>query len=312
MATDLLRDPSTDGFPADYLIARVNGRRSALVSDWQVFLVQRPPMETNEEEVWRSLLEELDWLYRQMNPKLRKTFVVVFLLFELKTVVLCLRCKLLPDSLAIERILAHSLLAEDLQRVLRHSADTRSAIAAITERFSAYAATFSGLESAYADKGMQGLEHGLLRGYLEAAPKRTRHPVIKQFLGLFIDLRNLMNLYKQLRWDIADGPQFISGGCISSSQFLQVLADKDLAGLDTLVRRVTDIQSLDAASSEGAVETVLLKYMTRMLHKRGREAEVVGPILDYVWRSYIQARNLALLHHRKDIDVEVLSRELIA
>lgn len=246
-----------------------------------------------------------------MNHGLRNTFAPVFILFELKTMILCLRNKTIQKFINIEILLARSLLAEHLQQLLRRETDIRSTIAALTDILVDTTDGFSELESAYAQDGLKGLENSLTRIYLQYIRKQRLHSVIKEFFLSFIDLRNIMLLYKQLRWEVEGGLPFISGGTIEPLRFQQLLARKDLAELDTLVTSVTRLKTLTTASTEGAVETALLASLTRKLHKLGRGNEAVGLILDYIWRIYIQARNLAVLYHGKELDADTLERELV-
>ena len=59
------------------------------------------------------------------------------------------------------------------------------------------------------------------------------------------------------------------------------------------------------------LESVLLRGMTTKLRRIGRESEDVGLILDYVWRVYIQARNLAVIYHGEGVGPDALEKELI-
>lgn len=246
-----------------------------------------------------------------MNRRLRDIFAPVFLLFELKTIVLCLRNKAIQRTVNIEILLARSLLAEHLQELLRREADVRSTIAALTDALAATAKSFRELESAYAEEDLKGFENSLMRAYLQHVFEKRLHRVIKEFFLSFVDVRNIMILYKQLRWEIEDGSPFISGGAIEPACFQEILARKDPAELDALVTRVTGLKTLTIASTEGAVETALLASLTRKLQKTGREFAHVGLILDYVWRIYIHARNLAVLYHGNGLDAETLERELV-
>ncbi len=246
-----------------------------------------------------------------MNPRLRAAFAPVFVLFELKTIILCLRNKSIQKIVNIEILLARSLLAERLQELLRRETDVRSTVAALTDALAGTAESFGALENAYAQDGLKGLENNLTRIYLQYIRKQRLHPVIKKFFLSFIDLRNIVLLYKQLRWEVEDGLPFISGGTIDPSRFQQLLARKDPAELDTLIASMTGLKTLTIASTEGALETSLLASLTRKLQKLGRENEDVGLILDYIWRIYIQARNLAVLYHGKQLDADTLERELV-
>jgi vacuolar-type H+-ATPase subunit C/Vma6 len=247
-----------------------------------------------------------------MDRSLRKCFAPVFVLFELKTIVLCVRNKQVQRTAEIERLLERSLLADPLRQALRASPDVRSTVSAVAELLACAADELRALETAYAEEGLKGFENGLMRGYLAHAAATRMHPAIRRFFAAFTDLRNLMILYKHLRWEIEGEAVFIPGGTLDSSRFAQAADRKEFAGLETLAKEVTGVKYAPAAATEGALETVLLGRMTQQLRKAGRESGDVGLILDYVWRSYVQARNLAVLHHAGHLGPETLERELIA
>ena len=52
------------------------------------------------------MLRELAWLHTQMNRELRETFAPLFALFEIKTIVLCLRNRAIGRTGEITRLLA--------------------------------------------------------------------------------------------------------------------------------------------------------------------------------------------------------------
>jgi len=312
VTNNLLRDIAGDGFPADYLRARVRGRRAALVSDWRSAGARSLPTGTSDESIWERLLQELEWLHWQMNRRLRDCFGPVFMLFELKTLVLCLRNKAVQGGAEIERLLRHSLLAEPLQGAIRQEPDVRATVAAVGTAFAGTVGAAPSLESAYADGGLKGFESRLTRGYLEHLDRARLHPVIGGFFASFIDLRNLMTLYKHLRWGIDDAAAFVPGGTIEASRLRLASTGKDSVCLDVLVKSIAGRAAPPLAASEGALETVLLGSMTQSLRKIGRDSEDVGLILDYVWRVYVQARNQAVLLHAGDLDAATLERELIA
>ena len=88
---ELLRDIASDGFPTDYVIARVRARRAALTREWRAELARKAAPSASDEAIWDGLLGEYAWLYGQMDGRMRARLAPVFALFELKTLVLCLR-----------------------------------------------------------------------------------------------------------------------------------------------------------------------------------------------------------------------------
>lgn len=257
------------------------------------------------------MLREFDWLHSQMDRSLRARYAAVFALFELKTIVLCLRNKAIERAAEVDRLLARSLLAESVQRALRSGAQTSATVDAVVGALAAVHEGFRELETAHAEEGFRGFENALTRIYLQQIAAERLSPVIRQFFAVFIDMRNTMLLYKQLRWGVGEKSRFIAGGSIAPERFEQALALKDHASLDALVKAATGLPSVPAAANEGALETVLLRTITKRLHEVGRTTEGDGLILDYLWRLYVHARNLALLHHARDVARETLEQELI-
>lgn len=282
MNADLIRTEESDGFPTDYVIARIKGRGTTLVSDWRRFLERDTPPETTDERIWEALLRELEWLHAQMNRHLRETFAPLFALFEIKTIVLCMRNRALGRTGEIARLLEHSLLAGPVKRELSDP----SKAAAWTARS----------------------ENALMRVFLEETAAGDLEPALKAFFTLFIDLRNLMLIYKRLRWTLAEPCPFITGGSIELSLLENV---RDETALDELLWRVTGLETVSVAASEGALESILLRNLTRQLLKRRRAADDAALIVAYVWRLYVQARNEAILHHGAGLERETLERELI-
>lgn len=269
------------------------------------------PPGTTDESIWRSLLEELDWLYCQMNRSLRDCLAPVLALFEIKTIVLCLRNKTAQKANSIDRMLERSLLTDGVKRLLRAATDVSATIGALAGFLGASTDEPGALGRAYAEAGLRGFEDSLMRGYLTHVAQIRSHQAIRSFFASFIDLRNVMILYKHLRWEIEQAPAFISGGSIELSRFLEIANGRTTVGLETLVREITGGDSAPGAVTEGALETVLLRSLARELRDRGRAQEPVGVILDYVWRLYLQARNMALLFHGTELDAGTLERELI-
>jgi hypothetical protein len=307
-----LREPALQGYPTDYLLARVRGRRAALMAQWQAVRARGRPAETSDEAVWEALLREYRWLREQMNPRLRQGLDPVFVLFELKTLVLCLRCVAARRRAEAERLLAHSQLADPLKMALLGASDVPSAISSIADAFAPVDADRVSLQRAYADAGLRGLEARLTRQYLDQLPGMKLRPVVRRFFASFVDLRNLMTLYKHLRWEIHDAAAFVPGGTIEVARLQHASAGKDSAALDGLVRAIAGRSAPPVAISEGALESILLGSLTRQLEKDARDGEDAGRLLEYAWRVYVNARNRAILLHASELAPALLDRELIA
>ena len=288
-----MRQDASDGYPTDYLIARIKGRATTLVTNWRPLLEQRRAPEASDERIWEALLRELEWLHAQMNRDLRDAFAPLFALFEIKTIVLCLRNRALGRTSEIARLVVRSLLAEDVKQTLLQGPDVRSTIAALGFREESNLLTF---------------ENALMRAYLQDVAAGKLEPALKAFFTLFIDMRNVMLLYKRLRWNLGERSPFIAGGSLATSVLENI---RDDASFDDLLKRFTGLDALSVATSEGALETILLRFITNQLVKSRHAADDVALIVVYIWRLYVQARNLSVLHHGIDLEPRTLERELI-
>jgi len=309
---DLLREIATDGFPTDYLAARVHGRRAELLAQRARGRPLQQLQARSDEAIWDALLAEFDWLRRQMNPRLRQDFAPMFTLFVIKTLVLCLRNKAAERQATVERLLQHELLAEELQDAVVSAPDQPAAVAAVVEAVGALQGDAQPLAAAYVDGGLKGLETRLMRDFLGRVVSAPCHPAVRRFFVSFIDLRNVMTLYKHVRWGFHDAAAFVPGGTLATARLAGASERGDTGGLDACVREMTGEAAPAMAASEVALESRLLSSVTRRLRAAGRTGDDVELILDYLWSVYVEARNCAVRLHATDVDAATLERELIA
>ncbi|HUJ14242.1 MAG TPA: V-type ATPase subunit [Thermoanaerobaculia bacterium] len=280
------------------MIARIRGRSTMLISDWQ-HLIAAGSVTDSDERIWESFLAELQWLHAQMNRELRDTFAPLFALFEMKTIVLCLRNKAIGRPAEIERLLHRSLLADDIRESLTSEPDVRSAIVR----------AFGELAGEFDEGNLQAFENDLMRLYLQEVVRQSLHPVMREFFTEFIDLRNIVLLYKHFRWNLAKPEALIDGGSIAVDELQSIQTS---AELDDLVKRVTRLAPISVATSGASLESELLGALTTRLRTIRHTMDDIGLIVVYVWNIYVQARNLAILHHAPSLDAETIERELIA
>jgi vacuolar-type H+-ATPase subunit C/Vma6 len=279
---------------------------------WHAVRRQGLPPGLTDERIWRRLLDEVAWLYGQMDRSLRRRVAPVLELFELKTIVLCVRDRAAHRATEVEGLLAGSLLSGALTQVLRTAADVRAAIAGVTGLVASVAPPAAQAASGYAAHGLRGFEDGLVRGYLAHVATRSLDPAVARFFAAFTDLRNVMILYKQLHWDAPDALAFVPGGALGTAPFATALAGRTETAVAEIARRATGLKTLPPAAGEGALETVLLSCLAGGLRGAARGGEAVPVVLDYLWRRYAEARNSAVLLHAASLDPAVVERELIA
>jgi vacuolar-type H+-ATPase subunit C/Vma6 len=309
---ELLRDIPAEGYPTDYLVARVRARRAELLSRWRTVPGAPPAEPTSDESLWNELLAEFDWLRRQMNPRLRQHLAPVFTLFSVKTLVLCLRNKAARRHVAVERLLRHDLFADDLRDALVGAPDVGQAVAAVATAFGTVLGDERGLAAAYATGGLKEFEARLTRDYLVQVASARLHPAVHRFFVTFIDQRNLMTLYKQLRWGFQDSAAFVAGGTVATARLADAAVRGDTRCLDACVREIAGDAAPAMGGAEVALESRLLSALTLALRKAGRQGDEVEVVLDYLWEIYVHARNSALRLHAGHVDAATLERELIA
>lgn len=258
------------------------------------------------------MLAEFAWLYGQMDRALRRAVGPVFVLFELKTIVLCVRNKAAHRTLEIDGLLANSLLGTPLRQALKGRPTVPTTIAAVSAVVAAAAPLTRQAADGYASGGLRGFEDGLMRGYLAHVAAARLDATVGRFFAAFTDLRNVMILHKQVRWGIADPAAFIHGGTLEPAVFERALASKAEAVVTDVASRATGLKSLPSWATEGCLETVLLSTLSQRLHQAARTGASIAVVLDYLWRKYTEARNSAVLLHGAGADANELERELIA
>jgi ATP synthase (C/AC39) subunit len=315
----LLQPSSAAGYPIESLLGRIGGRRGFRITKWEPLLAPpdqlipvpaapwRRPEAGMAEDSRRGLLREIAWVYRQMEPGARKMFAPVFSWFEIRTLLICLRSCGAGNGSTVTAFFAHSLLSEQIKKVLRQEETTGAACRGVAKCLAARSPKFVSLERAYAGHGLGGFEQRLTDLYLELAAAESLHPVIAGFVSALIDLRNVMTLYKHLRWRIRVSPVFLGGGSLGRGTLLTVQEEGDPAGVIRLAARLTGQEP----ASTAALERELLHRITRLVRRWRVTTPGPGTILDYLWMCQLEARNLGIISQGAGLDRDTLREELI-
>jgi vacuolar-type H+-ATPase subunit C/Vma6 len=317
---NILIDRDKPGFPTEYLLARIQGRRirpdKNMVFDTDRYFSTRSAYFGNlideypEEGVWKRMMKEYQWVYLQMNHELKNIFTPFFLHSELKTIILIMRNNTgkrtvnHPDD-----SLRFSLLADDVKEVLVKDDEIPNILETFAIKFLSPAYKPDFLKEAFLRNGMMGVEEILLNNFFEQLPNTSLHPLIKKYFSRFIDMRNTMIFYKHVRWNVSADPQFIPGGNISLSGLKAAPGAGIPSGVENLLKKITkkEIRGLSASEAENA----LLNDLTRWMRFWGREDPVIGLILGYLWNIHIEARNLSVMTNCRDLDAGVLKEEVV-
>jgi vacuolar-type H+-ATPase subunit C/Vma6 len=319
---ELLESPADRGFPTEYLLSRIRGRRSCLITDWKALTADVSPLEylapsryrgfvtdRSPDGIWKCLVKEFRWVYIQMNKSLRDIFAPFFLYSELRTLFICLRLLKNKKTGRVDEILSESLLSEDMKKVLRGSHDITSAVAGIERLFLSLSSGFQGLTENIATQGLRGIEQRLPRQYLIHVMQSKLHPLMRAFFIRLIDSRNILSLYKYLRLEAEDAPLFIPFGSITETRLTEALNKGDIFSVGSMIHQLTGI-TLDITSTM-RVENTLYREITRFLKKAGKDPLGIGLLLDYLWRCSIEAMDLSILLYGKDLDRDTITGELV-
>lgn len=304
----LLRDDAGAGYPPSYVLARLHGRRPA----WAGVPQTGAPSgaDGSDDQIWARFLDELNWLFRQMDARLREAYAPLFGLFEMKTIVLCLRHASLDRVEAQRQLLERSLLSARLRHILGQRRHVGAIVAALGGALGGLSRAFADLDSRYFEAGLKGCEDALMRIYLESLTATRLAAPTRHFLTRFTDLRNVMALYKHLRWEMKGPVVLIHGGTIDLQAFREVVIAGEGAALDALIVRATGVRI--SAASEIGVEARLLTALGGELKRVRRERGGEWLVPEYLWSVYVHARNLAVLHHTAGLEPSAVARELIA
>lgn len=321
-AVELLEEAPDHGFPGDYLLSRIKGRRARLVTEWKTLLASTSPLEhlpdghyqktfgdKTPDAVWRALLGEYGWVYHQMNRRLRETLSPFFLYTELRTLFICLRYVRELKGDRLRELLSESLLCAELRKLLLRSRDELSAARGIEEKFLCLSGQFAGMVEIMRQEGLKAFERELTERYLSVIASFALDPALAVFFVRLIDARNILAAAKLLRTSTPATYRFIQGGAVDTVWLMKILESKNGPGADRLLQEWTgeEISSSDLAG----VEASLYRRISRALKKYKRDPLGTGPVIDYLWRCSLEAMNLGILSYGHGLKRNIVEAELV-
>lgn len=315
---ELLTRVEDRGFPLDYLLSRIRGKRACLVSDWNNMMFSGNALEylasssyrgfvkaTSPEGLRRDLMKEYRWIYLRLNRALLGVLSPFFLYCELRTIYICLRHIKDGATSRTGQVLFDSLLSDEMKDIFGKGSDVSSTVREIEKVFLGLSKTFEGVGEVFDHEGLRGFERELTVRYLVMAAGDRLHPLMKDFFVRIIDARNIISLYKFIRLRPGSVPAFIPLGSISDTVFTEIIEQND----DMRLYRLAGLR--DEGPSHLTIEGTLYRNMTIFLKKAGRDPLGVAQVLDYLWRCSIEAMNLRVLSYGADIPKEKVSMELV-
>lgn len=296
----LLHERKFEGFPCDYLYARIRCRRAALDlsghSSWG---------RSGDPHV--TLKSEYAWVYAQMDRRLRCLMLSVFEYLELRTLVIALRYLAAGDRPAMDKQLELSLLHPQILKLLRESKRVAVVTAGLERLLVEEHPYFKGLAEIYLHQGPGGLEQTLVGGCLQQGITGSRSGQVRSFLLYLLDMRNLLALYKHLHWQVPVTPPLLTGGSLDNKTYEKIWVKKDLSSLLMLMGKRTGLKGNPEADG---VEQFMLRGLTTKLRREGRNSLQLGLLLDYLWRCQLTARNRGLHLAEVEMPIELSNAEV--
>ena len=320
---NLLKKLDACEYPADFLVARLHGKKGGLFRNWEFLIASSNPVESLQDSpfypylrkyavagIWRFLRNEHLWVYKRMNRQLRNIFSPYFAYHEISTLIKCLRhqhgkCE---DEIVLQQ-LHNSLLHSDIQKALTFSQDFTDMLVALELCLSSRSNIFCGLREHYEKNGFRALEPFLREKLLACILLQNQSPMLKTFLQYMIDFHNCIALAKNIHWQIEQEPVFINGGTLEPKNFKRTYLRKDLGAV---LKSFSIACPEEVVSSAAELETLLLSLITKELRRWSYGRTVVGDILFYLWEQFRYTRNISMVFHTIQLEDEQVSKSIRA
>jgi hypothetical protein len=313
---ELLRDLPA-GLPADALLARIKGRRSFLVRDWERLLLAPVPLAALPPAPWRASAsgagdgpqlaaqQEYYWVFSHMEEELRRATAPFFWLAEVRTLTIAFRLR--GSGKAVDQLLAASLLANPFHKLLRQANDSAGAVDGVANLLAGLDSAFHELSAIYRRAGFGALEAALTEISLQYLARTPLPPSLRSYMALQIDSRNLTTIAKRLRWRLDTLPPLLAGGTLPLPRLKELFQRRDHPALLHLAMRLGGEASY---RDDADLEAVLYEAQGRVLRRLARAEDGIGAILYYLWRCGNEAANIALLQRLETAGSDAVDREL--
>jgi hypothetical protein len=276
--------------PAEALLARLRCRRAA------ISLVKDTPA-----------TDTVSWVYKRLNRRLRKRLAPFLDLLVMRNLILTLRYTLAGDT-APDALLSKSLFAEPLQRLVATTEEANATIAQLEAILTDDYPFVAGLTATYQNQGPGGVEQQLADGILQHGLARVGNDILKETLRYLVDMRNCLMINKLWRWQVTQSPPLTTGGTLATISLQRIWAAHDS---DRLARLAARLAGGPLTSTETiGMEQGLLRGLTRLLRRSGRDPLGLAVIIEYLWLSQLAVHN-QLLRQTLASDREELLEEVL-
>ena len=278
-------------YPAEFLVARLLGKKGALFHNWNFLSARGDIMASLQDSpfvpflnkfgapgIWHYLRHEYQWVYARMNPDLRTTFAPYFHMQAFQTLLICLRY--LAGKIEMDRIkqeLHDSMLHEDIQRILTAGMDFAPKLQALEKCLVSFSDLYKGLAERSEGKNMAAVETFLRNSLFASILAQKPVSGLKVFFQYLIDMQNCMTLAKSIRWRIKTVPPLISGGTVPAERLMRAYFRQNLLP----VLRFLKCEDRVETPVPQKLETALLHFITSRLKSGALQGSVVGVILFY-------------------------------
>jgi hypothetical protein len=266
---DFLAQGCQEGYPTDYLLARLQARTRTFTA--------RCPVGRGE-EAWLAWQDEYGWLFRQMNINLRSSLAPIFFYFELRNLFAALRFGAGGDRDGLKYTLAGSLLGPQLQSILMKDQAFPAILKELDDLLGDFGDGANNLSEVWRLKGFGSLEFALLSIFIRASKREQPPQAVRDFLNRILDRRNLLQLAKAQRWHLAES--------LLTAKDPTQLRHQRQRYLEQLRRRDPEV-----VDDPARLDTLLLMTLLRDCRRSARTAQPLPMILAYLYSCWLTARD---------------------
>ena len=289
----LLTPTHPSELPAEALLARLRCRRAAII--------------LAAEQESTPAADVIAWVYLRLNRRLRKGLTPFLDLLAMRTLTLGLRYSLAGET-PPATLLGNSLLAEPLQQLVTMPKESEARIAQLEAALVNDYPFAVGLTAHYQNQGPGGVEQQLAAGILRQGLNRSGSGILEAALRYLVDMRNCLMINKLWRWQVSQAPPLTDGGMLAITGLQRVWAGHDSERLARLARRRAGEPML--AREPIGMEQCLLRGLTRLLRRSGRDPLGLGVIIEYLWLAQLAVHN-QLLQQALGVDRRELLEEVL-
>lgn len=281
----LLHEFPQRGYPGEYLLARLRGRRGRLLAEDHAEAEEGLPGHMTGDTIRHKEQQERRWLFRQMDDRLRLATAPLFFYVEINPLIQCLRFIEAGQAEESDSLLEGSLLSGELKNTLRAATSVPQAVDGM-ERMPASPPALKGLGRTYQEIGIRGCDESIRALFLQQTLRARIHPAVRSFFLDLVHLRNTMTLAKCLRWQRDITPDLIVDPGTGRIKALPV-SEKSLRHMAGRLLRREDLSAEDLRPVN--LEALLLAAQQLKMNRCRRTAGDVAVCIEYVLRVAVIA-----------------------